>query len=78
MSNNQLNDAMNLVNDLSVNMDKLMKVQTDIMKKLPPELQPQLASIKRDMNAVKKAIKNGDLDMLNELTKRYADSVNTK
>lgn len=69
---------MNLVNDLSVNMDKLMKVQTDIMKKLPPELQPQLASIKRDMNAVKKAIKNGDLDMLNELTKRYADSVNTK
>jgi len=78
MNNSNLNDALNMVSSLSANMDKLLKVQTDVIKSLPPEFQGELAFALKDVRAIKKAVKNGDVEKLNELNKRYANSNNSK
>jgi hypothetical protein len=78
MSNTNLNDALKMVSELSANMDQLLKVQTDVIKTLPPEYQSELTFALKDMRAIKKAVKNGDIDKLNELNKRYANTNNSK
>ena len=69
---------MKLAQELNQNLNKLLKIQETVISQLPQDYQQALSFAKKDMKTIEKAVKTGDLGMLNELTKRYANTSNTE
>lgn len=77
MNNDFLNEANNLVNELSGNFERLLKLQKSVFNDLPPDLRKKTDFVGKTITEIENAVKNGDMDKLNEINKRYAD-INSK
>ena len=73
MNKENLNDSVKMIGELKGNLDKLLKIQAQTISQLPPEYSAQLSFATKDINTIKKAIKKGDIEKLNELTQKYAN-----
>lgn len=69
-------EALNLASDLSGKMEQLMKLQQKTIEQLPETERAKLSFVAKDINAITKAVKNGDLSALNKLVEKYADNSN--
>jgi hypothetical protein len=77
MNKESIHDSIKMIGNLKGNMDKLLKIQAQAISQLPPEYSNELSFAIKDISVIKEAIRKGDLDKLNELTQRYADSNRT-
>ena len=77
MNNENIQDSLKMISELKGSLDKLLKVQAQSISHLPPEYSSELAFAIKDINTIKTAIKKGDTEKLNELTKRYAHPNNS-
>lgn len=77
MDNQNIHDSLKTISNLKGNLDKLLKIQVQTISQLPPEYSNELSFVIKDIKVVKEAIKKGDLDKLNELTQRYANTNST-
>ena len=77
MSNQNTKETLQIIAGLKGNFDKLLKVQQKLINDLPTEYREKVNFVNKDISIIKKAVANGNLDQLNELTKRYADTNNT-
>lgn len=58
------------------NMDKLIRVTDDIMKSIPEEHRDKITPLQIDIHTALRAAKSGDLEKINELSRKYADTNN--
>lgn len=52
---------------------KLKKIMDNQLSKLPEDLQKNIAPMQADMNRILKSVKDGNVDAINEIKKKYAD-----
>lgn len=68
------NETINLVNQLSVNLNSLIKDQNNLINQLPVEMREKLATEQSEINSIMDHVKNGDVESLIKLSKRYANT----
>lgn len=68
------NETINLVNQLSVNLNSLIKDQNNLINKLPVEMREKLTTEQSEINSIMNHVKNGDVESLIKLSKRYANT----
>jgi len=68
------NETINLVNQLSVNLNSLIKDQNNLINKLPVEMREKLTTEQSEINSIIDHVKNGDVESLIKLSKRYANT----
>jgi len=68
-------DQLNAIGkDLSKSLKQLEQLQRRFLADLPNDLQEKLQPIQKDIKSTLKAMRKGDTNKINELTKRYANS----
>jgi hypothetical protein len=77
MDKENIHDSIKMIGIVKGNMDKLLKIQAQAISQLPPEYSNELSFAIKDIKGIKEAIRKGDMDKLNELTQKYADSNST-
>ena len=77
MNNEQdIKTTLNLANELQGKMDHLLRLTSKTLEGLPATEQGKLAFVAQDISAIRKAVKSGDLDQLQQYVSKYADSNN--
>lgn len=71
-----MQDFSKIAKDLKKNIQKMSKMNESILNQIREESPDQVNEILKDHKLVMKAIKNGDVDALNQLHSRYADNSN--
>lgn len=66
------NNHKTLIDQIQKSMDVLMKKNNQLMSSIPAEEQHKVVNISKDINAALNAAKEGDSDLINKLTKKYA------
>lgn len=64
----------NIAKQVKKNMDKLIRVTDDIMKQVPKEHQDKIMPLQIDIHSALRAAKSGDMEKINELSRKYADT----
>ena len=64
----------NIAKQVKKNMDKLIRVTDDIMKQVPKEHQDKITPLQMDIHSALRAAKSGDMEKINELSRKYADT----
>jgi molybdenum cofactor biosynthesis enzyme MoaA len=54
--------------------NKLLKINSDLMKSLNDEQLKEVLPMQTDINNILNAVKNGDILAINEINKRYAST----
>jgi molybdenum cofactor biosynthesis enzyme MoaA len=54
--------------------NKLLKINSDLMKSLNQEQLKEVLPMQTDINNILNAVKNGDILAINEINKRYAST----
>jgi hypothetical protein len=67
-------DAQELAKQVSESMNKLMKINDQLIKNLPVEQMEKLAPIQADIHQVLRLAKKGDINKINEIKQKYADT----
>lgn len=70
------NETINLVNKLSVNLKSLIKDQNNLINEMPIDIREKLTTEQIELNKIMDHVKNGDVESLIKLQKRYANSNN--
>jgi hypothetical protein len=60
--------------ELSNSLSKLEQLQRRFLADLPNEIQDSVKPIQKDIESTLKAMRKGDINKINELTKRYANT----
>jgi hypothetical protein len=60
--------------DLNKSLKQLEQLQRRFLADLPNDLQEKVQPIQKDIESTLKAMRKGDTNKINELTKRYANS----
>jgi len=68
------NETIDLVNKLSVNLESLIDEQNNLINKMPVEMREKLATEQSEINSIMDHVKNGDVESLINLSKRYANT----
>lgn len=63
-----------LVKQVQKNLDKLLKQNDEILRNLPDEHKAKVLPIQLDIQNVIRAAKNGDMNKITEISKRYANT----
>jgi len=77
MNKEYLNEANDLINNLSGSLERLNSLSKRIFNGLEGDLKTKTSFMAKDIADIQNAVKNGDMDKLNEINKRYAD-INSK
>jgi len=77
MNKEYLNEANDLINNLSGSLERLNSLSKRIFNGLDGDLKNKTSFMAKDIADIQNAVKNGDMDKLNEINKRYAD-INSK
>lgn len=77
MNKEYLNEANDLINNLSGSLEKLNSLSKRIFNGLDGELKTKTKFMAKDIEEIQNAVRNGDMDKLTEINKRYAD-INSK
>jgi len=77
MNKEYLNEANDLINNLSGSLERLNSLSKRIFNGLDGDLKKKTSFMAKDIADIQNAVKNGDMDKLNEINKRYAD-INSK
>lgn len=70
------NETINLVNKLSVNLKSLIKDQNNLINEMPIDIREKLTMEQIELNKIMNHVKNGDVESLIKLQKRYANANN--
>lgn len=73
MSKDYFDEANNLINDLSGSLEKLNRLSKRVFNSLDGDLRTQTKFMTKDIEEIQNAVRNGDMDKLTEINKRYAD-----
>jgi len=71
----KMENAKDLAKELSNSFDKVMKLNADLLKTLNEDQLKQVLPMQNDINSILNAVKKGDILAINEIQKRYADSI---
>lgn len=71
--NDLLNEANEILSNVSASMEKLMSIQNQVFDQLDQEQLKAVSSSINDIEEAKKALKDGDSSKINALLKKYAD-----
>lgn len=71
--NDLLNEANEILSNVSASMEKLMNIQNKVFDQLDQEQLKAVSSSINDIEEAKKALKDGDSSKMNALLKKYAD-----
>ena len=71
--NDLLNEANEILSNVSASMEKLMNIQNKVFDQLDQEQLKAVSSSINDIEEAKKALKDGDSSKMNTLLKKYAD-----
>jgi len=71
-----MEDFSKIAKELKKNIQKMTKMNESILNNIREENPDQVNQILKDNKLVMKAIKNGDVDALNQLQTRYAHNSN--
>ena len=71
--NDLLNEANEILSNVSASMEKLMSIQNQVFDQLDQEQLKAVSSSINDIEEAKKALKDGDSSKMNALLKKYAD-----
>lgn len=63
-----------MVSQVKKNMDKLIRVTDNLMKQVPKEHQDKITPLQMDIHSALRAAKSGDMEKINELSRKYADT----
>lgn len=63
-----------LVKQVQKNLNKLLKQNDEILRNLPDEHKAKVLPIQLDIQDVIRAAKNGDMNKITEISKRYANT----
>jgi hypothetical protein len=77
MNKEYLNEANDLINNLSESLERLNSLSKRIFNGLDGDLKKKTSFMAKDIADIQNAVKNGDMDKLTEINKRYAD-INSK
>lgn len=69
-----LTESLKLASELNGKLDQLLNLNNQVISSLPQSEQAKVSFVVKDINEIKKAVKNGDMDVLTRLTQKYADS----
>ena len=69
-------NSIKLALEMQKKFKQLMKLNEEIIAKIPNEHFEIKEQIQKDIAQITEATKNGDVSKLNELQKKYADNVN--
>jgi archaellum component FlaC len=67
----QLNE---IAKDLKKSFENLEQLQRSFLNDLPEDIKSKVQPIQKDIERTLKAFKRGDIDNINEIKKRYADT----
>lgn len=65
-----------IVNQVKKNLNKLLKQNDEILRNIPDEHKSKILPIQLDIQKVMRAAKQGDISMITEISKKYADTNN--
>lgn len=68
------NETIDLVNKLSVNLKTLIDDQNNLINQMPVEIRQQLTKQQSEINSIIDHVKNGDVESLINLSKKYANT----
>ena len=71
--NDLLNEANEILSNVSASMEKLMNIQNKVFDQLDQDQLKAVSSSINDIEEAKKALKDGDSSKMNALLKKYAD-----
>lgn len=74
MNKEYLNEANDLINNLSGSLERLNSLSKRIFNSLDGDLRQKTNFMSKDIEEIQNAVKNGDMDKLTEINKRYADT----
>jgi hypothetical protein len=77
MNKEYLNEANDLINNLSGSLERLNSLSKRVFNGLDGDLKKKTSFMAKDIAEIQNAVKNGDMDKLTEINKRYAD-INSK
>ena len=60
--------------ELKKSFEKLERLQRTFLSDLPEDIQSKVQPIQKDIERTLKAFKRGDIDNINEIQKRYANT----
>jgi hypothetical protein len=69
-----MNNVKEHIEQLQKSFQKMLKANEKILKGLPDEARLKVAPIQADINEILRAVKKGDLNRINEIRGKYADS----
>jgi ElaB/YqjD/DUF883 family membrane-anchored ribosome-binding protein len=69
-----MNNVKEHIEQLQKSFQKMLKANEKILKDLPDESRLKVAPIQADINEIMRAVKKGDLNRINEIREKYADS----
>jgi hypothetical protein len=72
MNNFNIEETLKTVNNLTGNLETLLKAQKQALKSLKMEDQAAFIPLNKDINKILKAAKSGDITAINEIHKKYA------
>lgn len=75
--NNNAKNALETAEELKKNLDKLLKIQRQSINSLPEAERAKLQFVNSEINQIMKAAKEGDYNKLQEISKKYASSINS-
>tara|TARA_R110000772_G_scaffold266034_1_gene388013 strand:+ start:3916 stop:4131 length:216 start_codon:yes stop_codon:yes gene_type:complete len=69
-----IEDIHKLTERLSKDTVKLKKIMDQHLSKLPEEVLKKVAPMQADMNRILRSVKDGNVDAINEIRKKYANN----
>jgi len=68
-----IDDIQKLTERLSKDTMKLKKIMDNHLSKLPEDMVKKVAPMQADMNRILRSVKDGNVDAINEIRRKYAD-----
>jgi len=72
MNSKDTNEALKTIKDLSEKLNSLLDQQSKVINSLPESERAKVAFVVTDIEAIKKAIQNGDSQVIDKYLQKYA------
>lgn len=72
MNSKDTNEALKTIKDLTEKLNSLMDQQTKVINSLPESERAKVSFVVTDIEAIKKAIQNGDSQVIDKYLQKYA------
>ena len=66
------NDPIELANEIKKSFEKLIHLHDEMLAKLPEDERKKVEPIQADIHNTLKAVKDGNINKINEISKKYA------